>query len=436
MRKVISIMCVLTVLVGSIFAGGAGESGGKKEVVLWCAYSQPERIEAMDATIAQFEAENPDIHVVRELVPWSNINQKWITSKMANSLPNLVVASDSDLIRMWESGDLEPVNNVIDMIGGPEAFLEGPLNGFKVGDDYIAVPHYTLSWKMVIRTDWLEELGLEIPETWDELYDVAVAMADPPNRYGFDLPMAKSAMKSKEWLCYFMRTNDAYFFDEEGNVTFNSPETIETVQFLVDMYKASGRSAAVNYTENDCIDNFANGNVGIIFASGSLVQNVGKIDPTVLDNCAVIDTPYNKHPNVDGAGPVGIGKFKGVANSEEADKFLAFLLGNQDIYREFLLSMSGQIPVTVAGTEDQEYWSDPLIADHMDLTQRWIDGAMTGVRIGMEYGLTPVASAGIPGSEIEDMFQSIIVDGVPVETAVKNTHDIMVSNLQAAGYAK
>jgi ABC-type glycerol-3-phosphate transport system substrate-binding protein len=84
-----------------------------------------------------------------------------------------------------------------------------------------------MSWKMCIRKDWLDQLGLSVPTTWSELKEVAVAMTDAPNRYGFDLPMSKTALKSREWLNYFMRTNNAYYFDKNGKCTFNSPETIE-----------------------------------------------------------------------------------------------------------------------------------------------------------------------------------------------------------------
>ena len=433
MKKVLSILCILLVLSGIVFAGGAGESG-KKKVVMWCAYSQPGRIEAMDNAIAKFEAENPDIDVVRELVPWANIVQKWITSKMSGTLPNLVVGTDSDLIRMWDAGDLEPMNSVVDMIGGPEAFNGTVLESFKVGDDYIAVPHYTLSWKLVIRADWLEELGFDVPETWDELYEVAVAMYDPPNRYGFDLPMNKSAFKAKEWMINFARTNDAYFFDADGNVTFNSPEMIETVKFVLDLYQDSGRPAAINYSDTDCIDNYANGTCGMVFATGTMLEQVEAIDPTVLENSIVIDTPYKKHPGVPEAGPIGIGKFKGVDNSEEADKFLAFLFNDLEVYTNFILSMSGQIPSTVKGAEDPVYLNSPLVAKYPEMNAKWFEGAMTGIKINQDFGLTPRGSAVCSGSEIEDMFQSIIVDGVSVEDAVAATAEAMVNNLTAAGY--
>jgi multiple sugar transport system substrate-binding protein len=277
-----------------VFANGASEKPEAiKTLTMWCAYSQPDRISAIDGTIAKYEASHPGIKVVRELVPWSNIRQKWISAKMAGTLPQMVVGGDADLIALWTAGDLAPVDSVIEKVGGDQAFLPGPLNGLKMDGQTIAMPHYTLSWKMVVRKDLLEAKGIAIPKTWDEFAKAAIALTDAPNMYGFDIPMSKSAAKSREWLCYFMRTNGAEYFDKDGNVNFNTPQTVETVKFLVDLYKKTGRQAAVNYSENDCIDNFAKGTEAFIFAAGSLITNVKKINPDMLKNVAVIETPIN-----------------------------------------------------------------------------------------------------------------------------------------------
>ena len=436
-RTGIAILIITVVSVGAVFAAGGGQqTRGQANLTLWCAYSQPARIAAMDNAISIFQRENDNVTVTRQLVPWGNVRTDWIASKMARTLPQMIVASDSDLINMWDAGDLEPVNDIVQAMGGPGAFLDGPLNGLRVGNSYIGLPHYTLSWKLLARTDWLTEAGLSIPRTWDEFQRAAIAITRAPDRYGFDIPMSKSAYKAREWLMYFMRTNGAEFYDVNGRANFNTPETIETVRFMVDTYRQAGRQAALNYSEDDCNTNFTRGTVGFIFASGSIVNAIVGTNPEILNNMAIIDTPINPRKNippVDGAGLVGIGKFKGVAYPQETSNFLRFLL-RQDIYREFLLSMPNMVPITTEGSKDNLFWSNPIVSTYSSLYQRWMDGAMTGIRVGMEHGPNPVTSAGMSGSEIEDMFHSILVDGVSVENAVRDTHNRMVANLRAAGY--
>lgn len=436
MKKGMFSVVIFLIVSMSLFANGQSDDTSENEIktlTMWCAYSQPGRIEAMDSLIAEYEAMHPDIDVVRELVPWSNVRQKWIAAKMANTLPQMVVDGDGGLVNIFHAGDLDYVDDVIEKVGGKEAFLEGPLKGLSENGRAFALPHYTLSWKMVVRTDWLDELGLPIPKTWEEFAEAAIAMTNPPERYGFDMPMSKSATKSREWLAYFLRTNGAEYFSKEGDVNFNTPETIETVSFLVDLIEKTGRQAAINYTENDLIDNFIKGNTGFIFCSASFIKNAVINNPEILDNCTIIDTPMNSAYPKDGAGLVGIGKFKGVEYSEETSDFMAFLL-EQDVYRNFLLSMPTMLPITVKGFNDPEYWGNEMIAPYKDLYMEYLKGAESGARVGMDYGPTPVAAAGLTGSEVENMFQSIVVDGISVEEAVAATHKRMKENLTAAGY--
>jgi multiple sugar transport system substrate-binding protein len=433
-RKLCAIAMVVTAVVLVVGLAGCGnKSGGKAALTMWCAYSQPDRIEAMDKAIAAFQQENPGITVTRELVPWGEINQKWASAKMAKTLPQLVVNSDSGLIGLWAAGDLEPVDDVVQAMGGPGAFLEGPLEGLHMDGHYIALPHYTLSWKLMVRKDWLAELGLPVPKTWDEFAAAAIAMTKPPERYGFDIPFGKSANKSREYLMYFMRTNGADFLDASGHAHFDTPETIETVKFLADLAKKAGRQAQLNYSEDDCYQNFAKGSLGFVYAAGSFVDVVRKLDPALFDKMELIETPRKTTDPVDGAGLVGIGKFKGVKYSQETSKFLQFLL-RQDIYRDFLFSMASQIPITVEGSKDNLFWDDPRIKEYAHFFQRWTEGAMTGRRVGMEHGPNPQTSFAMPGSPIEEMFQNILVDNVPVEAAVKTVNDKIVENLKAAGF--
>lgn len=428
MRKLglVSVLAVTLVLAATVCAFGA-------EIVFWHSYSQPERIAAIHSAIERFEEKYPDITVKSEMVPWGMIRQKWTTAMMAGTLPQVSIASDSEMIAMWEAGILEDLSYLVEEMGGRDVFLPGPLDGLKYQGSQMGIPHYTLSWMMVYRTDWLEGLGLEEPKTWDELLEVVTAITDPPHRYGMDIPLSREAQKSKEWLAYFMRTNGAEFVDADGNVVFNSPETIETVNFMLDIIKNASRPAAVNYSEDDTRNNYVAGNTGFIFTSGTLAGVLYRDNPDLLDKTKVIPTPYNKQPGIPGAGPVGIVKFANRPHSKEADLFIKFLL-DDEVYVDFLPSMLGMVPVTVSASQSERYFSNPAVAATRHLLQSWTEGAFQGLRIGMDHGLDPRVAFGITGSIIEDMFHSILIDGVSVEDAVAKVHNLIEEQIAAAGY--
>lgn len=83
---------------------------------------------------------------------------------------------------------------------------------------------------------------------------------------------------------YFMRTNNADFYDAHGKAHFNTPETIETVRFLTDLVQETGPHALINYSEDDAIDNFAKGSAGFILCAGTLHEDLVSGSPGAPGN--------------------------------------------------------------------------------------------------------------------------------------------------------
>lgn len=76
----------------------------------------------------------------------------------------------------------------------------------------------------------------ESPKNWDELLEYAKKYTDPPDVYGIDLSGAKGLMISE--IAYVFLTNlGAKFFGEEGNMIFNSPETIKAMKMYKELFQ-------------------------------------------------------------------------------------------------------------------------------------------------------------------------------------------------------
>ncbi len=94
------------------------------------------------------------------------------------------------------------------------------------GDINDYVPDY-----LYIRQDWLDNLGLEMPETIDELYEVLVAFkeqdANGNGDAGDEIPLAtKGGLKNLYYLMtgFGYDTNSLWYTDEEGNVHYAAVE--------------------------------------------------------------------------------------------------------------------------------------------------------------------------------------------------------------------
>ena len=135
--------------------------------------------------------------------------------------------------------------------------------------------------EMWIRQDWLDNLGLEVPRTWDELVTVAEAFVtqDPDgngeadtigilgpsnsdhmngiggNQFGLDPLFSRFQSYPQYWLQ-----------DEDGNVEYGSiqPETREALEKIQELYTNKLIDPEM-LVRNDCQEAVLSGKVGIFF---------------------------------------------------------------------------------------------------------------------------------------------------------------------------
>ena len=115
---------------------------------------------------------------------WTGVTEKWPMAYAANTLPEILSCNPNDGMAMWSLGVLAPVNNVVEALGGKEAYISY-LDDLNDNGQYFAYPYYGLSRLMNYRISWLNEIGMDVPNTWSEFLKAAEALNKPPERYGF-----------------------------------------------------------------------------------------------------------------------------------------------------------------------------------------------------------------------------------------------------------
>ncbi|WP_218961828.1 extracellular solute-binding protein [Actinomyces ruminis] len=179
--------------------GGSGTSSsdGLRILVLKHALTKPM---AQMAWVKQLE------EIAGMPITWEEVSADWDQKKStmlaAGDVPDLIVGtgaiSDSDLATygtLFEdlSDDLDTIPNVKEMLAAkPELMSLATQNNGAI----YAVPGYKRFWPptvqhQYINRQWLDALGLDMPTTWDELYDVLVAFkeGDPTGTGAKVIPM-------------------------------------------------------------------------------------------------------------------------------------------------------------------------------------------------------------------------------------------------------
>ncbi len=148
---------------------------------------------------------------------------------------NVVPAWMGDMVR---AGAVEPLDEYVDKYGYRaelddigDVYRE---NQMRIGDTIYGFPDDGDVFILYYRKDVFEELGLSVPTTWDEFYEVSKAITDAkaPDMYG------SAFMRARGLLQYFYqeraRVEGCKFFDAETmKATINGPGCVKALAGMV-----------------------------------------------------------------------------------------------------------------------------------------------------------------------------------------------------------
>jgi multiple sugar transport system substrate-binding protein len=163
----------------------------------------------IEAVIAQFEKENPDIQIKSEAVSFSEIARQLVLRVRSGNPPDVAEIAGNDTFLLAQTGKLEPLDSYVnaDLKG---AIKPSALQGFQVGGKLIAFP-----WTQAPAGFWydkavMQKAGLDPenpPKTIDELMkDMAAIKKSQPDviPLGLDTTNRAFALQSNwPWMATF-----------------------------------------------------------------------------------------------------------------------------------------------------------------------------------------------------------------------------------------
>ncbi len=242
MRKVLSLLMVALLSTAFLFAGGSNESSDGPVVInhwYWVPNADVARYTEM---IDEFNRTHTDVQVNWENVPQDDVRTRFITAFQIGEGPDTFGMGGNWIPEFQAMGMLEPLNDYIDNWDQKDEIIDTLWSQCTIGDTIYGMPWKLLVTYMYYRADWFEEMGIEPPETISEFIDAACKLTgtyvnengETVDRYGFGL---RGGSGNGEGYFIWCLTQGAEFFDEEGNVIFNSPETVAATQLYIDLYQ-------------------------------------------------------------------------------------------------------------------------------------------------------------------------------------------------------
>lgn len=203
MRKVLVVLLVLSVIVSGLFANGSSEtsaaSGNDDGLVTITMWQTPAIVEAGappdDWVVYDILRDELGINLELSLLPSSATDRdvKMNAAGASNSLPDVMSLSRPVMIKLAQQGLLAPLDEMFEMMPNRTAkiYNQDTMNYATVNGHVYGLVASTGDIKknegILIRKDWLDNLGLDIPVTLEDYMEVMRAFTyDDPDGNGKD----------------------------------------------------------------------------------------------------------------------------------------------------------------------------------------------------------------------------------------------------------
>jgi len=204
-------------------------------------------------------------------------------------------------VQRWVAAEwLKPITAEVDAMPVKGDIMAGPLDAYAIGGEQWAVPFMAATGMMTYRKDVLEAANLSVPETWEEMLEIAPKLSD-----GDQSAIALRAVPGQGFNMFIfpmiMRAYGGKFFEDYtgGDLTpaINSPETLEALNVYSKLINEYAPQGAGNF--NFAEVNAAAQNGQIVFT----VEGTGIV-------AQIVDPEKNQYAEVTGialppGGPAG-----------------------------------------------------------------------------------------------------------------------------------
>ena len=368
-----------------------GQSDGRTELVIqrffgacqadYGSLTDPARADGecgiITAMINQFQAENPDIRVIENTVPWPGYDQ--LTAQLAaNGAPDLVTMHSSAIPDYQARDLLEPLDKDLAAIGiSPDQFTAAARAGVSVDGKTMGLPIDVWAPLWHMNMNLFREAGLVmdgkpvLPTSPEEFHAQAAQFRERTGKPYFIQVTNKDFAGPMRIFYEWMLQQGAPLFTDARHSNFDSPEGRRALQFMKDLYQ-NGESAK-NLDYAGAVSAFLKGEGGIL-VDGTWM--VGQFDAAAHDagsplyqGYAVRPFPYLFHGKrvslVDGHNWVMPKNAKRtIAQHEAALRFLKYFAAN-----DFQWARTGHFPAYRAVIESAEWQQLPHRDDIAEITR-------------------------------------------------------------------
>lgn len=288
-------------------------------------------------SIEGFNELYPDVTVEVEVIPWEGRGERLTTAIAGRTTPDVTYLLPADVANYGDLGVLADVSGVI--ADDRDDFRPNALSALTVDGTLYAVPTLMSVTTTMFNKTVLDELGIDQPETWDDVRDIAQEVKDA-GYFVTQYEGAPTQTLNGSFYPLLWQAGGNVLNEDNTEAAFNGPEGLEALEFV--KWLVDG-----GYTPRDSLTTalpvetspVANGEVLMVFSRSvaSMTAN-GLAADSIL-----IAPPLRNVEQLSYGTAAGFAMFEQSENKPAAEAWIQWIT-SADQLREFLPPRNAHSP--------------------------------------------------------------------------------------------
>lgn len=385
---------------------------------IWALQAFNQDADELIAQMAQQFGEERGISVEYTVVPANVLTERLAAAIQGGSAPDVFMQVGQQAQYYASLGVTMPLDDILEEMRGQDGGIYESTTAASMYNGQVhAIPLEVDVVPMFARKDLLEQIGMEMPTTLEELRTASQKILESdPTITAFGLPTSTSNdAESLERMVLW--SYGAKMFNEDGTeVTWNSPETVAGYQYIADMFE-EGTIPRSTLTWDDAGNNTAyqTGRAAFTMNPPSIYQWMVENDQDLLADTQLIAMPSG--PGENGRSATIISAFmwlvsKDTERPDDAKAWLSYFF-EPARYEEIIDTVGGRwLPIYPSLFDSMSLFQDnPSFAQLGDMAEN-------GVVDGYAGPPTAWAAAVFNAKIVTQSIQRMLVDGESAEQAV------------------
>lgn len=301
----------------------------------------------------QFKADNPDIDIVFDAMPYDAMRDKILTSFLApKATYDIIIVDNPWMDEFGNAGYLAPLN---DFIAGTEGYnyddFVGPLRDIGEVDGQIyGVPYYNYALGLIVRQDIFDEAGISVPTSLEE-YVQTVKDLTTDDFYGAAMQPQRGYKIFEEWKNWLYGAGGD-LLDDQGNVIINNEAGVQALNMYIDTYNTAAPPNSLNWGFDEALRAMAAGQTATMLSYNWMLPTLNNPDGPAGD----LAGSFQLYEPPGGKAVLGAWHWalpNNSVNQEAAWKFISWLT-SPSVDKERVIQ--GGAPIRTSVIQDPEVW--------------------------------------------------------------------------------